>query len=476
MAKPRERVDVVLKDAAEVLTMAAVKAPGAGTTADERSVGLIQGASVFVADGRIVAVGDYEELAKGYDLAKAEVISAEGQVVTPGLVDAHTHLVFAGSREDEFVRRIGGATYADIAAAGGGINRTVRETRQAGEDDLYVDAALNLERMILAGATTVEVKSGYGLTLDDEMKLLRVIDRLRREAPVDVVPTFLGAHEVPPEYEGNPQKYVELVADVMVPEVAASGLAEFCDVFCEKGVFSVEDSRHILTKAKEHGLAAKVHADELVPFGGAELAAEVGAVSADHLLHVSEAGMEALAKAGTVAVLLPGTPFSLMLEGQAPARELLRRGVTVALGSDFNPGTSPTPSMETVVGLACRLLRLTPAEALRAATIDAAKAVRRADETGSIEPGKRADLVVWDAPSFAYIPYFFGGHLVRHVIAGGRVAVWNGKLELGASLLADEATDQKKQPRKAGWKQTLLFFLLAAVLGALTRVACQGPK
>ncbi|MHB0884420.1 MAG: imidazolonepropionase [Bacillota bacterium] len=476
MASGKERIDLVLKDAAEVLTMAPAKQAPGGTDADERLVGLVRGASVLVADGRVVAVGDYESLAGQYDLGKAEVISAEGQVVTPGLVDAHTHLVFAGSREDEFVRRIGGATYTDIAASGGGINRTVAETRQASEDDLYVDAALNLERMMLAGATTVEVKSGYGLTVEDEMKLLRVIGRLRREAPVDIVPTFLGAHEVPSEYEGNPQEYVDLVADVMVPEVAGSGLAEFCDVFCEKGVFSVEDSRRILGRAKQHGLAAKLHADELAPSGGAELAAEVGAVSADHLLKVSAAGMDALAKSGTVAVLLPGTPFSLMQEDQAPARELRRRGVTLALGTDFNPGTSPMPSMEAVIGLACRLLHLTPAEALRAATIGAAKAVRRDDETGSIEPGKRADFVIWDAPTFDYIPYFFGGRLVRHVIAGGRVVVWNGKLEPAVSLLAEEPAAGKAAPAKGGWRQTLIFFLLAAIIGALTRVACQGPK
>lgn len=476
MASHKERIDLVLKDAAEVLTMAEGGRATGGADAGESVVGLVQGASVLVADGRIVAVGDYESLADEYDLSQAEVISAEGQVVTPGLIDAHTHLVFAGSREDEFVRRIGGATYTDIAAAGGGINRTVAATRQASEDDLYVDAALNLERMILAGATTVEVKSGYGLTREDEMKLLRVIDRLRREAPVDIVPTFLGAHEVPPEHEGNPQKYVEEVADVMIPEVAGSGLAEFCDVFCEKGVFSVEDTRRILEQAKQHGLALKLHADELAPLGGAELAAEMGAASADHLLKVSAAGMDALARSGTVAVLLPGTPFSLMQEDQAPARELLRRGVTVALGTDFNPGTSPTPSMEAIVGLACRLLRLTPAEALRAATIGAAKAVRRDGETGSIEPGKRADLVVWDAPTYDYIPYFFGGHLVRHVIAGGRTVVWNGRLEPSVSLLAEEPGPAKPAPAKATWRRTLFYFLLAAIIGALTRVACQGSK
>jgi len=474
----QERIDLVIKDAAELLTMVPRRETGASGAEDaEDLLGLARDASVAVADGRIVAVGGYDRLAEDYDLTKAETIWAEGQVVTPGLVDAHTHLVFAGSREDEFVRRIQGATYQDIAASGGGIRRTVLETRRADEEDLYVNAALNLERMILAGATTVEVKSGYGLTLEDELKILRVIDRLRREAPIDLVPTFLGAHEVPPEYEGNPRKYVEQVADVMVPEVAGSGLAEFCDVFCEKGVFSVEDARHILLKAKEHGLAAKIHADELAPFGGAELAAEVGAVSADHLLHVSEAGMDALAKAGTVAVLLPGTPFSAMLDRQAPAREMLRRGVTIALGTDFNPGTSPMPSMEAVIGLACRLLRLTPAEALRAATINAARAVGRSGETGSIEPGKRADLVIWDAPSHNHIPYFFGGRLVRHVIAAGRVVVWNFKLEAGASLLADEPTEgMKPAARNGGWKQALLFFLFAAILGALTRLACQGPR
>ncbi|HEY3314849.1 MAG TPA: imidazolonepropionase [Bacillota bacterium] len=472
-AKRSEPIDLVLKGASEVLTMA-------GDEPDERGLGVVKGGTVLVSEGKVVAVGDYHQLAAEYDLSGAEVIPVDGQVVTPGLVDPHTHLVFAGSREDEFARRIAGATYSEIAESGGGIIRTVQDTRAAGEDELYTQAALNLEKMILGGATTVEVKSGYGLTLEDEMKLLRVANRLRSEAPIEVVPTFLGAHEVPPEFEGKSAKYVELVARVMVPEVARSGLAEFCDVFCEKGVFSVEDSRQILEEAKKHGLLPKLHADELGPFGGAELAAEVGAVSADHLLYSSEAGLEAMAKAGTVAVLLPGTPFTLLLDRQARAREMLRRGVTVAVATDFNPGTSPIPSMEVVLGLACRLLRLTPGEALRAATRGSAMALRRGDVIGRLTPGMRADLVVWDVPSHASIPYYFGANLVRHVIAGGKVVVWNGRLEPEARLLPEE--DEGGVPagapaaRPRSWKTTLTFFLIAALLGLLTRWACQGPR
>lgn len=420
--------DLVVANAAQMVTMAGFSArPKRGRQMDEP--GLIEGGWLAAKEGKIVAVGEQALVMSAVRVGPGtEVLDATGRLVTPGLVDPHTHLVFAGWREREMTARLRGSSYLDILAAGGGILSTVRETRRATAGELRAQAQGVLDRMLLAGTTTVEAKSGYGLTLADELKCLSVIRDLDRTHAVDVVPTFLGAHAVPPEYRDSPDHFVDLIVEEMLPAVAREGLAEFADVFCEEGVFSVDQSRRILKEARVLGFGLKLHADELAPQGGAELAAELGAVSADHLLHASPQGLAALADREVIAVLLPGTPFFLGLDLPPRGREMVDAGVPVALATDFNPGTCPVESMAIVMTLACVTQRLTPAEALAAATINAAHALRRADTLGSLEAGKTADLVIYDAPDYRFLSYRFGVNLVDTVIKGGRVVVRGGEL------------------------------------------------
>lgn len=370
--------------------------------------------------------------AEGYPRGDVGVLDVGGRLVTPGLVDPHTHLVFAGSRTGELLLRLQGASYLDLLAAGGGILATVRETRAASRSALLAHGRRWLDVMLRRGATTVEVKSGYGLDLTTELRLLEVAAALGAEGPVEVVPTFLGAHAVPPEYgtgDGSRvgrERYVRHVIEEQLPAVVAQGTARSCDVFCEAGVFEVDEARAILSAARAHGLAVRLHADELAPSGGAELAAELGALSADHLVAVSEAGIEALAATAevgrpVVAVLLPTTSWFLGEGRFAPARRLLERGVPVALGTDFNPGTSPTPNLQLVMTLAVLELRMTPAEALSAVTVNAAHALGLGDRVGSLEAGRLADLVVWDVGSVEELPYWAGADLVWAVVKAGRV-------------------------------------------------------
>jgi len=394
---------------------------------------------VAIWEGRILAVGgraDLETLleAEGYPLGRFARLDARGGAVTPGLVDPHTHLLFAGSREGELELRQRGAGYMEILAAGGGILSTVAATRAASAEALSAHGRRWLDEMLAHGTTTIEAKSGYGLDLATELRLLEVAYELGKAGPIEIAPTFLGAHAVPPEFRSRPdgtEAYVRSVIEEQLPGVAAQGRARFCDVFCEEGAFTADQSRRILMAASGLGLLSRLHADELVPSGGAELAAEIGALSADHLAAPSEAGLTALAEAAAdgravVATLLPTTTWFLMKDHHAPARRFIELGIPVAIGTDFNPGTSPTASMPLAMTVACLSLGLTPDEALVAATINAAHALGLGDEIGSLEGGKAADLVIWNVPTSRQIPYWPAADLVQAVVKRGRVVLDRG--------------------------------------------------
>ena len=376
---------------------------------------VLKDAWVLIRDGVIAEIGTGDR-----DVPGAEVIDAGGALVTPGLVDAHTHLVFGGWRQNELGLKLHGATYLDILAMGGGILSTVNATRAATEEALYDKAREALDEMLSLGVTTVEAKSGYGLDLENELKQLRVIRRLAEEHPMDVAATFLGAHAVPTEYKADRQAYIRFLCEEVIPAVAKEGLAEFCDVFCETGVFSAEESRVILEAGKKWGLIPKIHADEIDPIGGSELTSEVGAISAEHLIVCPPAGIAAMAKAGTVACCLPATSFYLG-STFAPVRAMIEAGVPVAMASDFNPGSCPSLNLQFVMNLGCLKYRMTPEEVLTAVTLNGAAAIRRADQLGSLEVGKQGDLVIWNAPDLNYICYRMGSNLVRTVIKKGRL-------------------------------------------------------
>ncbi len=410
--------DLLIKNAGQIVTCD----PLLFDSSDEgdKSVGVINDGSVLVSDGRIRAIGDVGDLPLSGSGA-LEVLDASGMVVLPGLVDCHTHTVFAGTREREFELRIGGASYMEIAEKGGGINSTVAEVRRASEEDLVRTALPRLRSMLRSGTTTVEVKSGYGLDLGNEVKMLRAIARAGEAQPVDVVPTFLGAHEFPLEYRGARDRYVDLVLDEMIPAVCEEGLAEFCDVFCEQGVYTAKQARLILERGKTYGLKPMIHADEFAESGAAEVAAEVGAVCAGHLGFASVEGLNAMKRAGTVAVLLPGVGFGLAKPRFADARRILDLGLDVALATDFNPGSSMVNSLLIISSLACSFMKMTPSEVILGITRNAAKALGREASIGSLSPGKNADLVLFRAPDFRYIPYHLGGDIVETVIKGGVV-------------------------------------------------------
>jgi imidazolonepropionase len=415
----KEEADLLIENASELLTIrGGTEKPRLGKSM--RDLGIVRDGSVAIRNGRIVALGKTDEIKEKFE--SSESIDASRKVVMPGFVDPHTHLVFAGSREDEFEMRIEGTSYMEILRRGGGILKTVRETRRASKEELLESCKKTLDVMLEHGTTTVEAKSGYGLTATDELKCLEVMKPANEEHPIEIVPTFLGAHAVPPEYKDNPDEYVNLITDEIIPKVAARKLAEFCDVFCEKGVFDVEQSRRILLKGKEHGLKPKLHADEMTRLGGAELAAEMQAVSAEHLLFSSDDGLRAMAEQSVVAVLLPGAAFMLMMERYADARRMVELGVPVALGTDYNPSCL-VESQQIVISLACLQMRMTPAEAIVAATINAAHAVNRSHDVGSLELGKRADIIVLNVPNHNFLGYRFGVNLVDKVIKDGRLVV-----------------------------------------------------
>ena len=389
--------------------------------------------AVMVWEGSTIRwVGPRNELPVEY--WNAERIDAQGGTVVPGLVDCHTHLAFGGWRADEFARRLGGATYLEIAQAGGGIASTVRRTREAGAEALLRRARGFVREMVALGVTTIEAKSGYGLDREHELELLRVYRRLAEVEPAAIVPTFLGAHVVPPEYRDRRDAYVALLIDDLIPAVAAERLAVACDVFVEESAFTVEEARRILLAGRSAGLAPRLHADQLSPGGRAELAAEVGALSADHLEHVSERGVAALAEAGVVAVSLPLATLYLG-HPPLPARRLIAAGVSVAVATDFNPGTAPSYHLSLAMTLACTLQRMTPAEVLKGVTYYAAKALGLERRVGSLERGKAADFAVIDAPDIEHWLYHFRPNACRLTVAGGR-AVWRAPGQAGARELA----------------------------------------
>ncbi len=413
----KSQVDRIIRNA-RVITLDGPPVPRRGP--DQSFLGVLERGAIAIRGETIAAVGSEPELLGAYEARPEDVFDAGGGAVLPGFVDPHTHLLFAGSRENEFEMRCQGKSYLEIAAAGGGIRSTVRAFRGATDETILEESRRRLDRMLSYGTTTAETKSGYGLNTAQELRALHLIERLNGTHPIHLVPTFLGAHEFPDEWRSDREGYVRLLAEEMLPKVAAETSAAFCDVFCEEGVFTVEQSRRILGEARRLGLGLKLHADEFAPIGGSELAAELGAVSADHLLEVLDAGLRALARGGVTAVLLPATSFSLGKRKYAPGRTMIEMGIPVALATDCNPGSSMTESMPLVISLACLEIGLSPAEALSAATVNAAHAVGLSGDRGRIAPGLRADLQVLDTPSYVMIPYHLGSSHVRAVFKNGR--------------------------------------------------------
>ena len=410
------QVDTIITDCRQILTLKGSPAPRTG--AELRDLGLIGDGAIAIKDGRISAVATRAEILAQY--SAPEIISAGHNLILPGFVDAHTHPVFLHTREDEFAQRLAGKTYVEISRAGGGIRSTIRTTRSADEELLFELARKRLRRMLAQGTTTVEAKSGYGLDTASELKQLRVIARLASETPLNLAATFMGAHDFPREYQNDHSGYVDLLCEEMIPAVAEQGIASFCDIFTEAHVFNLEETRRVLGCARRHGLRLKMHADEIEPMGGAELAAELGCVSADHLGAASDAGIEALKHAGVIPVLLPATLFSLRSKTYARGREMIARGLPVAIATDFNPGSCNCDSIPLTMSLACLQMGFSPEEALCAATINAAHAIGLAQEVGSLEPGKLADFSIWDVPGLNFIPYHLGSSHVLEVYCKGK--------------------------------------------------------
>jgi imidazolonepropionase len=406
----------------QVVTLAGPARPRVGVEMGQ--LGVVASGALLVEGTRIERIGSTDQILEAADDAGAfEVVDAGGRVVLPGFVDAHTHPVFGGTRVDEFEERIKGATYQEIAARGGGIQSTVAKTRAASLDELVTAGKRYASWFLRGGTTTVEAKSGYGLSLEDEIKILRAIKRLDEETALRYVPTFLGAHSVPPEYRSRRSDYVSLLIDEMLPRIAEQKLAEFCDVFCEENVFTADESWRILSAARCNGLGLRIHADQLSLGGGAKLAAELNAITADHLEHTDAEGIRALKTAGVQPVLLPGSVYALGSSRYPPAREMIDAGLAVVLATDFNPGSSPTPSMLTILSLAATHMKLTPAEAITAATINAAYSINRGAQLGSLEPGKIADFVIHDCEDYREIAYFFGLNHAWQVYCGGELQI-----------------------------------------------------
>ncbi len=405
---------VAIIHASQLVTLAGPERPRVG--AEMADLRIVRDGGVLIRGGKIEKVGTSNEIER--TAGGAEMIDAGDRLVLPGFVDAHTHLVFAGNRLDDFERRARGETYQQIAAAGGGIRSTVEKTRAAGEDELLAEGEKHAREMLECGTTTAEAKSGYGLDLKNELKILRVMRQLNETLPLEIVPTFLGAHAVPPEM--SREEYVRLVIEEMLPQVASKKLAEFCDVFCERGYFDIEQSREILAAAKKLGLKLRIHADQLSNSGGARLAAELRATTADHLEKTDEQGITAMKAAGVQPVLLPGSVYALGATAYPLARAMIEAGLAVVLATDFNPGSSPTPSMPMILSLACTQMKMSPAEAITAATINAAYSLNRGEKIGSLEPGKLANFVICEAADYREIAYWFGRPRIDSVYVLGK--------------------------------------------------------
>lgn len=413
------KADLILKNIGKLVTMQG--SSPFRVKEEMNNVQIIENAYIAVKNGKILAIG-VGDIFGNMVCPNTQIHDAEGLLVTPGLIDSHTHLVHGGSRENEFAMKLNGVPYIEILNKGGGILSTVKSTKQASEKELYNKAKKSLDRMLEFGVTTVEEKSGYGLELNTEIKQLEVARALDQNHPIDLVHTFLGAHAVPVEYKQNHKEYIDILVNKMMPKIKDLGLAEFCDVFCEEGVFTIEESEYILQKAKEMGYKLKIHADEIESLGGAELAAKLSCVSADHLMAASDEGIKMMAENKVVANILPATSFNLNKE-YANCRKMIDMGAIVSLSSDYNPGSCPSENLQFVMQLGCLHLKMTPNEVLTAVTINAAYAIDRANEIGSLDVGKNADFVVFDAPNIEYLMYHFGINHTKKVYKNGKLVV-----------------------------------------------------
>lgn len=394
-----------------------------------KDIGIIKNGILALDGEKIIYVGEGELPSDIILDENTVVLDGAGKTVTPGLVDSHTHLVHGGSRENELAMKLKGIPYLDILAAGGGIHSTVKSTRESTFEQLYDKAKKSLDTMLGFGVTTVEAKSGYGIgDFDTELKQLEVADKLDENHPVDIVSTFMAAHAIPKDYKNNPNDFVDIIIKDMIPEVAERKLAKFCDVFCEEGVFTIEQSRKILLAAREYGMEPKIHADEIEPLGGAELAAEIGCITADHLIAASDIGIEEMAKKGVIANLLPGTSFNLQTGKFARGREMIEKGVPISLSTDYNPGSCPTENLQLIMSFASLIMKLTPEEVITAVTINGAAALGLEKEVGSLEIGKKGDIVIFDAPNLEYILYHFGVNHVDTVVKKGKIVYRDNKI------------------------------------------------
>ena len=412
-----QHVDLIIKNARQLLSPRMIHS-------NATELNIIEGGSIACKNGTIVYVGSMDGLKDQFAMSNdVDVIDAANKVVAPGFVDPHTHPVFFGTRENEFELRIQGKSYKEISQAGGGIRYSVRQVRQASKQQLIDFAQAFLDRFIEYGTTTIEAKSGYGLSLEDEIKSLEVIQELNRIHPIELVPTFLGAHEIPDEYRDKREYYIDLIINEMIPKVADRKLAEFCDIFCEDHVFNLHETEKILTAASDAGLKLKIHADQLTSSRGSEIAAKLNAVSADHLDYISDQAVNDFKKSGTVPVLLPGAVFFLGLQRYAPARKMIDAGLPVAIATDFNPGSCMTESMPMMMTLGCIYMKMLPEEVWLAATVNAAKAINKQGKIGALTPGNQADIAIWDIPNYKYLPYHYSINHADHIIKKGKV-VW----------------------------------------------------